>query len=200
MRIRHALFGLMVFLFSVTASLAQQEERHEDHEALRALLKTAAEALNTRNFGTIAPLLHQDFTIITVDNQKLTGLEAFERYWNNLFSGEDAVLERIEVNPEADELTRFLDENTGVSHGTSRDTYHFTNGDVRTMNTRWTAVVQKQEGPWKLVTVHFSANILDNPVLEATRRQTLNIAGSALIGGLVLGIAITLIARRRKNK
>lgn len=200
MCIRHASFGLMVFLFSVNTVTAQEEARHKDHEALRTLLKTAAEALNTRDFDTIAPLLHPDFTIITVDNQKLTGLNAFERYWNRLFSGEGTVLERIEVNPEADELTRFLDENTGVSHGTSRDTYYFTNGDVRTMKTRWTAVVQKQEGPWKLVAVHFSANLLDNPVLEATRSQTLKIAGSALIGGLVLGIAITLIARRRKNR
>ena len=60
------------------ASPAVTEERHDDHEALRALMKKAVEALNTRNFDAIAPSLHKNFTIVTVDNRKFTGLDEFK--------------------------------------------------------------------------------------------------------------------------
>lgn len=196
MTLRHTLLGALMLLFG--AAHAQEEERHPDHEALRGLLKTATEALTTRRFDAIAPLLHRDFTIITVDNRKLTSLEEFKAYWNALFEGEDAVLERIEVGAEADELTRFLDGDSGIAHGTSTDTYHFRNGDVRTMQSRWSAVVQQEDGVWKLVAVHFSANLLDNPVLDATRAGSLRLAGSALVGGLVLGVIVTWLVRRRR--
>ena len=62
------------------------------------------------------------------------------------------------------------------------------------MTTSWTAVVKKDNNIWKLVKVHFSANILDNPVLdyaaEAAKRSLLITGLSAAFGGILVGFFI----------
>jgi ketosteroid isomerase-like protein len=181
------------------AAPAATEERHEDHEALRALMKKAVEALNTRNFDLIAPSLHKNFTIITVDNRKFSSLDEFKTYWSGLFTGPGAVLKQIEARPQADALTQFLDADTGVTHGSSSDVYHFSDGSVRTMNSRWTVVVEKDPDGWKIAKAHFSANLLDNPVLEAVKTTVYQAAIGGLVVGLIVGAGIVALLKRRRT-
>ncbi len=70
-------------------------------------------------------MLHPGFTIITVDNQKLVGLDTVKKYYAALFDGPNAMLAKLEAKPVADELTRFLGDTTGVVYGVSDDTYTF---------------------------------------------------------------------------
>lgn len=192
------LFPFAMALITATSAMAQ-EQRKADHDQLRELLKRGAEALNTRKLDALAPYLHPDFTVVTVDNRKLRGLPEFKQYWNGLFEGKDAVLKSVETKPEADELSRFLDDNTGLSFGTSDDRYTFNDGDVRQMKSRWSAVVQKDGDAWKIVSVHFSANLLDNPVLDATKQAVQKWALMAGAIGVAIGIAIGFVLRRRRN-
>ena len=205
MRVRELCFVLAIVIASPNAfaqapTQAQQPaDRPEDRAALRAILVKGAEALNTRNFDGITPSLHPAFTIVTVDNQKLVGIEQFKKYYQGLFEGPQAVLNKVEVRLAVDEATRFLSENTGVVYGTSRDTYHFKDGDTREMLTRWSAVTQKGDDGWKLVSAHFSANLLDNPVLEAAKSFAKKVSAGAAVAGIVVGALLMLLLRRRPS-
>ncbi len=190
------LFPFVMALLAATSPMAQ-EPRKADHDQLRELMKRGAEALNTRKLDAMAPYLHPDFTVVTVDNRKLRGLPEFKQYWNGLFEGKDAVLKSIVTKPEADELSRFLDDNTGMSFGTSDDLYTFNDGDVRQMKSRWSAVVQKDGDAWKIVSVHFSANLLDNPVLDAAKQAVQKWALIAGAIGIAVGLALGFLMRRR---
>ena len=195
--LRFAILALLTLGLATQASA--QEERSQDHDQLRALLKRGAEALNTRQLDPMAPYLHPEFTLVTVDNRKLKGIAGLQGYLNELFDGESPMLKSMEVRPEADELTTFLDEDSGVVYGTSNDRYTFAEGDVREMTSRWSAVVQKDGETWKLVSVHFSANLLDNPVIDAaknTARRMIIIVGGV---GLAVGLAIGFLLRRRPS-
>ena len=195
-RARGWMFSLVIALLAPTSVMAQ-DQRTADHDQLRELMRRGAEALNTRKLDAMAPYLHSDFTVVTVDNRKLRGLTEFKQYWNGLFEGKDAVLRSIETKPEADDLSRFLDDNTGLSFGTSDDRYTFNDGDVRQMKSRWSAVVQKDGDAWKIVSVHFSANLLDNPVLDAARQAVQKWALMAGAIGVAVGLAFGLLMRRR---
>jgi ketosteroid isomerase-like protein len=185
------------FATVAAAQTAPPEERKADHDALRAILTKSAEALNTRKLESVADMVHPAFTVITVDNQKLVGLEALRKYYAGLFDGPGALLSKLEVRPVADELTRFVSDTSGVVYGVSDDIYTFRDGDVRTMKTRWSAMVQKDGGAWKLVNVHFSANLLDNPMLDAAKGYAQRMMWIAGAVGLVLGALLTLMLRRR---
>jgi uncharacterized protein (TIGR02246 family) len=200
MRPLHACCLTLALLAAPLAALAQAApaaDRSADHDALRGLLAKGAQALNKRDFDGIAPSLHADFTIVTADSRKHVGLEAFRKYFLGLFQGSGAVLRNFETKLEADDETRFLDANTGVTYGTSQDTFTFTDGEVRTMRTRWTAVTRKEGGAWQLVNVHFSTNVLDNPVLDGTKAFYQKLAAAGAVLGLLLGALIVTLFRRR---
>lgn len=196
-RFRRVLMTALLVLVPVVSVNAQ--DREKDHEELRAMLKTLTEAVNSRDLDRAQPLTHSRFAMITVDNGKFTSVEEFEAYWEGLFTGENAVLTKAELRPESDDPTEFLSEDIGVVHGTSNDVFRFVDGEERVMKSRWTAVVQKEEGVWKLSRIHFSANILDNPVLRAAQSFSYWLAGGGLILGLILGGLITYLIRRRST-
>ena len=187
----------LILAAGASAQAPQTAERAKDHDVLRALLVRGAEALNKRNFDAVAPSLHPAFTIITADNQKHVGLDAFKKYYLGLFDGPNAVLSKFETRVAVDDETRFIDADTGVVYGTSQETYQFKDGDVRTMQTRWSAVTKKEAGDWKLVNVHFSANVLDNPVLDATKSFSKKLAAGGAVIGLVVGVLLMALLRRR---
>ena len=190
---------LTVCLVLVPLVSVNAQSREQEHDELRDLLKTLTEAVNSRDLDRARPLTHSQFTMITVDNEKFTSVDEFEAYWEGLFTGEDALLTKVELRPEADDLTEFVSENVGVVHGTSNDSFRFVDGKERVMKSRWTAVVQKEDGVWKLSRAHFSANLLDNPVLRAAQSFSYWLAGGGLIAGFLLGGLITYIVRRRST-
>ncbi len=200
MRAIRQMVCVLATLVASTVASAQTpalEERKTDHDALRALLAKSATALNTRKLDSMADELHPGFTVITVDNQKLVGLNALKNYYSELFDGPKAILEKLETRPVADEVTQFVDATTGVAYGVSNDIYRFKDGDTRTMKTRWSAVVVKEGDVWKLVNVHFSANVLDNPLLDTLRAQTQKLALLAGAAGLIIGALLMALLRRR---
>ncbi len=172
-----------------------------DHKELTELRITTQKAINGSNFDILKPYLVEDnLTVITVDGKKCVSLNEFSEYWNKLLQSKEYGLDKIEVNPVADGPTEFLADNIGICHGTSTDRYFFKNGDVRTMPERWTAVVLKEDGKWKISRILFSANILDNPVIKAIEQESVKLAVITGIGGAVFGAVLAwLVCRPKKS-
>ena len=180
--------------FAVVAPNALSQDdgaRKADHEELRALKDAFAAAINARDFESARPLLSESFTFTTIANQRLVGVDEMKAYWDKMFVGEKAVLDSMTVAPEADEETVFLSETVGVTQGESKDVYEFKSVGRRDLTSRWTAVVEKVDGKWKVARVHMSANVLDNAVLDGVAKigtiKTAIGTGGGLIVGLILG-------------
>ena len=175
---------------------AQEEERAADHEELRALRDAFAGALNQQDFEALKGLVTEDLSFTSISNETLNGAAELEAYWTKLFDGEESVMTGLAVAPKADALTKFLGDDVGIARGSSQDTYQFRKVGDRKMTSRWTAVVRKVDGKWKVSAVHMSGNVLDNPVLDATKSVGLIKMIVAGVVGLLLG---ALIFRRRRK-
>jgi hypothetical protein len=68
------------------------------------------------------------------------------------------------------------------------------------MALRWTAVLQKLEDKWMIQSLHFSSNLLDNPVLNAAQQLNKIVAVASGLGGFLLGAATTAILHRRTRQ
>jgi len=176
---------------------ARAQDRKQDHDELRAMLKTVTEAMNSRNIDAMAPLFHNRFSITTVDQQVFTNLNDFKTYFNGLFTGDRAPLKSITFNPTADALTEFVGADIGFVHGASTDTYAFADGDTRVMTSRWTATLYKDNGKWKILNVHIGANLFDNPVITALKSWVYKVGVGAGIAGLLLGFVFARLTRRK---
>lgn len=169
-------------------------------QEMQGIIKTrelAVEAINTRDFSKIKPYLHPSFTITTVDNRVFHTADEFEQYWSQQLSGP---IKNIAMKLPEDTLRTFLSPETEVAYGEAIATFSFADGKVATMPMRWTAILQKFENKWTIQTLHFSSNLLDNPLLNSTKQLGTNLAIGAGLGGLVLGAIAVLILNRKPQQ
>jgi ABC-type oligopeptide transport system substrate-binding subunit len=191
---------LLCCITALAAASAFAEDRRQDHEELRAMLKTATDAMNSKNFDALTPLFHTNFSITTVDQKLFTNLADFKSYYEALFNGDKAPLKSITFNPEADALTEFVGDDIGLSHGTSTDTYTFSDGDTRVMTSRWTATVFKDGGRWKILNLHIGTDLLANPVVSTLKSYVYKAGLGAGLGGLIVGFAVAWLLRGRRRR
>lgn len=197
-RRRGSLMIMSLTLMIAVVVNASAQDRNADHQELRSMLKSVTEAMNSRNIDAIAPLFHNQFSITTVDQQVFTDLPSFKTYFTGLFSGEKAALKSVTFAPTADDLTTFVGENIGLSHGSSTDTYVFADGETRVMTSRWTATLYKEGGKWRVLNVHIGANLFDNPVVGALKSWLYKIGAAAAVAGLLIGFLFGQLSRRKR--
>lgn len=167
---------------------------------INAIIRTgemALQAINTRDFSKIEPYLHPSFTITTVDNQVFHKVQDFENYWNQQFS---TSIENIKMTFQVDTPRRFLSPELAVSYGDAIATFYFRDGNTANMAMRWTGVLQKFQEKWTIQSLHFSSNLLNNPVLNGAKQADRAITVAAGLGSFLLGaVAMLLWGRSRKQ-
>ncbi len=162
---------IFVFFQLIISSFAEEtiDKRETDHQALRDLKSNVIEAINNQDMAKLITYFSKDFVFTSVTQEALTSEKAVKDYYNKMMKGDKALVNSINVAAEADILTRFLGDNAGYCYGTADETYVLNKSNrTVTMKTRWTAVVIKEDNQWKIVAVHIGANVMDNPILEAS--------------------------------
>lgn len=187
-----ALLALPIAFTLPESALGQQVDEQEIQRILQTR-QIALDALNNRDFTSIEPYLHPDFTITTVDNQVFHTVSEFEAYWNEQFNGP---IERLTMSLEGDTIRTFLSPEIEVASGEALSTFYFRDGNEEVMPLRWTAVLQKVQNTWTIQSLHFSANLLDNPVLNYTAKRGNFIAVGTSVAGVLVGALLMFLLRR----
>ena len=186
--------GMIPFAFSQESSF----EHKGDHEQLRALLSKVVTALNERDWETLEIHLADDFAY-TGDNQStITSIDQLKKLEVELFTGENAPLKSMKVNPTPTIPTRFLDEGIGYCYGKTTNTYKIKNGIEISTTGSWTATVVKRDGNWKLAAAHSGVNFYENSAIDRVVGFWRSTTIWALIGGIVLGSLATWLLFRKK--
>ncbi|MCT7990327.1 YybH family protein [Laspinema olomoucense] len=191
------LFGTALLALSIAFTLPDSAlGQPVNEQELQKILQTrqiALDALNNRDFSSIEPYLHPSFTITTVDNQVFHTVNEFETYWNEQFNGP---IERLNMSLEGETIRTFLSPEIEVASGEALSTFYFRDGNEETMPLRWTAVLQKVQNTWTIQSLHFSANFLDNPVLNYTEKRGNTIAIGTSVAGVLVGALLMFLLRR----
>lgn len=188
---------LLAIVIGNFSSSALADVGQGDIDAIIRTREIALEALNTRNFTKIDPYLHPQFIITTVDNQVFHTTSEFEKYWNQQFS---STIENIKMQLQGETIRTFLSPEIDVAAGGAITTFSFKDGKSANMTLRWTAVLQKLEDKWMIQSLHFSSNLLDNPVLNAARQLNKTLGVAAGLVGFLLGAATMVILNRRTKR
>jgi ketosteroid isomerase-like protein len=190
---------LLALLTCRPAVAATEPNREADHAALRQLRDKAATAINNLDGNALAPCFAKEFAFTTVTQAILTNQAQVRDYFDRMFRSPDALVTGMKTEPTADILTRFIDQNTGVCFGSTKDTYTLKSGEAVTMTNRWSATVVKENGEWKVATAHVGTDFLDNPVLDRAAASARKLAIGAGAGGLVVGIILGRLAGCKKK-
>lgn len=173
----------------------QAKANEQDQEQLRQLLKETRDAVNSRNVPALTALFAKGFSATMIDQSVVTTPQGMQAYFTKWFGGKQPFIKKLTIDPVADIKTQIYDGKFGIVRGRDSEAYQLSNGNSYTFKTRWTATVIKDNGQWKILTVHNATNFLHNPLLSATERTLYYSAGGAAVLGLIFGF---FLGRRRR--
>lgn len=171
----------------------------KEHEALRELNQNVTASLNNVDFNAFQQYLTEPFDLVFADQKSITSIQQLKDYYAEMTSEAGGGMESIKFEPTADALTRFIGANTGITRGTSVDTFTRKDGRKVVINSRWTATVVKDAGKWKITALHAGVNLLDNAYFKlVTGKMKTMMYGAAALAFLIgLGLGFVVGRRRR---
>ncbi len=178
-----------------------EEADHAIHEELRGVLREVVTAMNSGQYDKMLPYLTEDVEATSVTQEVMTGRGEVSKYFQEWF-GPTGYMRRMEIKLDADKLTELsADKSWGLVRGKALEHYEAKDGDVFDFNTRWTAVmIRNDDGKWRLRAIHFGTNHLDNPVLTKVRTTLTRYGIIAALVSLAVGLALGWWLGRRSGR
>jgi|HubBroStandDraft_5_1064220.scaffolds.fasta_scaffold17745_4 ketosteroid isomerase-like protein len=155
------------------------------HNELRALRDQAVAAVNKRDADSLMQVLDPNITFTAMNNDVVHGLEQAKAYYQRMLVGSGRIVEEMSLTVVPDELTGLYENGTiGISAGSSVAHFKLATGSEFDVPLRWTATLHRSNDKWSILSLHYSANMFDNPILDALKSS---------IKWIVLGVGIISI-------
>ena len=168
------------------------------HDELRGLKDRAVAAVNKRDPNALMKELDQDVTFTAMNNEVVRGIDQAKAYYQKMLVGSARILEDMSLKVEVDELTRLYETNTiGIATGTAIGHFKLVTGTEFDIPLRWSATLHRANDRWSILNLHFSANVFDNPLLDAVKWTTKWIATGAGVVAIIVGFLIGRWSRRK---
>ena len=166
-----------------------------EHEALRQLKALYEAAIRDNKVEALGPYFSSDIHGVMVTGRVVTSVGELQQYWTDIRAliGEGGTYTTT-LNPERSILVG----DVALARGSSDDVVVTSDKQEFRFTSYWTAVLQKQEGRWKLVQVQGTIDPVDNPFVREFRRRSLQLAiPISALGGLVVGLGVGWFMRKR---
>jgi ketosteroid isomerase-like protein len=200
---RNAALSMLLALAAVAAPARAQAPQPADqaalHDELRALKDRAVAAVNKRDPDALMKELSPKVAFTAMNNEVVHGIDEAKAYYQKMLVGAARIVEDMSLTAEADRPADIYGNGTfAVATGTSTAHFKLTAGPEFDVPLRWSATLQRENGKWAILGMHFSANIFDNPLLSGLERMLKwAVAGAAVIAILIGFFVGWWLGRRR---
>lgn len=167
-----------------------------DHEQLRLLREALTEAVVKSDVATQLQYVHDGVVTTWQNNRVTSGQEGLKSFMDEMTAGGEIVFQGYTVPPSSDDIAIMYEGPTAIAVGKSVPHYKYL-GKEFDLENRWTATLVKKDGQWKLAAYHVSANMTDNPILDAAVNSIVWAVIISLLIGLVLGIVGTKLIGKK---
>ena len=184
--IKQAVFLLMLLLCNSYSSNAQSVDQHAaDRQQLLTLLNEVENAINNKDIDQIKKNIHPNAFITFQDSNVAHGIEDIQVYFKEKVGGSTAILKSFSTKAFVDAPAEFYGD-TATAFGHTIDQFEFATGNAFELQSQWSAALYKQNGQWLLTSLHFSANMFDNPLLNTAKDKLILFTLIAFFIGLFL--------------
>lgn len=167
------------------------------HNELRALRDRLVAGVNDKDPDAIMADLDDEILFTAMNNEVVHGKKEAMSYYEKMMVGSQRIVKDMSLTVEVDDLAVLLAEgDVAMAAGQSVAFFDMMVGDSFEVPLRWTATLNNTDDGWKVASIHFSANIFDNPLMGGLELFAYAIAGILLILGMIIGV---FIGRRRKS-
>jgi len=185
----------LLLCFVATPSLAQDDEHAADRAAMIEILGDIETSLNTRDISLMLKHLDAE-VIVTYQNGEATqGHDGLKEYYGRMMEGGSAIVKEYGTVATVSAPAVFHGD-TAAAYGKSVDSFVLTGGLEFALDSNWSTAMRKTDGKWKVIALHFSTNLFDNPILNNAKRMSWMTAA----GGFVVGLLLMWFLGRSRKK
>lgn len=188
-------FGMFPYRLNAQSPLSASSSEDPTHNELRMLRDGLINAMNKGDIEEQLKYLHPNVVITFQNAEVARGRNSVKAYYDKMTSGPNKIVKNFHASVNVDELTILYGDSTGISFGSSIESFKLTNGMNFDLKGRWTATLVKENGRWLIASLHASTNLFDNPLLNMAKKTFYWVGGLCLTLGLAIG---WWISRKRK--
>jgi ketosteroid isomerase-like protein len=185
-----------ICLLMGSAWAQQPDPRAEDRKQLRAMLAEFEAAINAQSIDRMIAEMDDDVTVIWLNAEVSRGKDEVRAYYGRMVGHEKAILNKYLTKATIGAPARFYGD-VAVADGSTADEFYPIARGVFKLDSRWsTTVMKKPGGEWKIVLLHLSSNVFNNPLLDEVKADIVKGAAGGFFAGLMLMYVVMRLRRR----
>lgn len=189
--IKFLISGVFLLVFAGSSATAQTTHEAERKELL-GMLKVFEDSINNKDMSAIESMIRPNTVMVFQDATIATGPDQIDSYFDRTIGAADSLISDINVKAEVGAPAEFYGGNMAVAFGNLVANYGLRAGKAISLNTVWTTTIVKEDDAWRIASLHFSNNIFDNPILNASKK----IGWVYGVVGLILGLLLMWLISR----
>jgi hypothetical protein len=190
------LLAAMAITASRTAFGAEADSHVEERKQLLHLMAEVEASINAQNIDGMLAQMDDSATVTWLNGEVSRGKTEIKAYYQRMVGGEGAILKKYLTKAKLGAPAKFYGD-VAVADGTTADEFFPWKRGVFKFNSHWSGTMAKIEGQWKLVSLHLSTNVFDNPLLDEYKEMLWYVGLGAFGTGLILMFLIMHFGRRR---
>jgi len=115
-----------------------------------------------------------------------------------MVGGEHAILRKYLTKAKLGAPAKFYGD-IAVADGTTADEFFPWKRGVFKFDSNWSGTMAKIDGQWKLVSLHLSTNVFNNPLLDEYKQTLWYVGAGAFVAGLVVTFVVMRFVWRSKK-
>jgi ketosteroid isomerase-like protein len=179
-----------------TAGAQQPDPRGDDRKRLRAMLAEFEAAINAQSIERMVAQMDDNVTVIWLNAEVSRGKDEVKAYYGRMVGHDKAILKKYLTKATLGAPAKFYGD-IAIPDGAAADEFYPIARGFFTLDSRWSSTMVKNAGEWKIVSLHLSSNVFNNPLLDEIKADIVKAAVVGFVVGLVLMYLIMWLMRRR---
>ena len=199
--VRAAAILLLIVSAAAHVLAAQPDPYASDRQALLKVFREIEGGINDQNVDRMVAQMHPQATVTWLNGEISRGHDEIKAYYHRMVKGEKRYIDKYLTKAQVGAPARFYGDGTvAVADGSTEDEFFPVARAPFRLSSRWTATSAKLDGRWQVVSLHLSANVFTNSLIEeATDAAWYTGVGGAL-AGLAVGFLAAWLLRRRRSR
>ena len=191
--------GVAAISLIAATGWAQQPDPHaEDRAQLRAMLAEFEAAINAQSIDRMVAAMDDNVTVIWLNAEVSRGKDEVRAYYGRMVGHDKAILSKYLTKASLGAPAKFYGD-VALADGSAMDEFYPIARGFFRLDSRWSTTVIKNAGQWKIVALHLSSNVFNNPLLDEVQTNIVKAGIAGLLIGLALMWLITSVLRRRSR-
>ena len=191
--------GVAAISLIAATGWAQQPDPHaEDRAQLRAMLAEFEAAINAQSIDRMVAVMDDNVTVIWLNAEVSRGKDEVRAYYGRMVGHDKAILSKYLTKASLGAPAKFYGD-VAIADGSAMDEFYPIARGFFRLDSRWSTTVIKNAGQWKILALHLSSNVFNNPLLDEVQTNIVKAGIAGLLIGLALMWLITSVLRRRSR-